>query len=1097
MKKLLLSAFLLLWNYGFSQEKILFVDIEKLKEEAVASGRNGNFEETLRILEKVNKNDSTYCGILISKSYYLLQLEKYEEAIVVVEDGLNRDCADSKFSYLINKGVALENLGKLEDANAHYEEALKAFPRNAQLWNNKGVVLEKLERIEEAIEAYQRAIFYQPGYKKPHLRLGNISYRQEKMAQAVMCFNTYLFLEPDADDAFNILSSLNNLVITKNPNTANPAISISADEDSFETIDLILENKLALNENYLINTKINVPVIRQNHALLDQLKNYEGTEGFWSQTYVPLYKWIIENGHFNDFAHTLAFSIENEEYKKVVEKNIAGVRSFSEAFNLKWREILSQSTFHPGDEENGMAYSYLDSYVEAIGKMEAGKTLGNWKFYNEDGSYGGKGGFNNEGARQGEWVWYYPNGKIKEVANYKNGILQGENRGFYESGRLKYETSLANDELEGEYRYYNEKGALLQKKHFTAGELDGIYEAYFAVGEELPEFYIPYKKGKAEDKFFEYYANGDVYMEKFFKNGKLHGVEKQYNFNKSLFSEILYENGLPVGVYKTFYPNGQVKESGQYKNGLYEGAFKTFYMDGTLQSELTYNKGELENLYRYYDTDGKLFYEYNYKKGKLTGYVFYNKNGEVLEKGSKKGGEFYYKGYSPQGNLITEGLYDVSGGKTGPWKFYTGNGILEFWGEYLAGNIVGEYREYFLNGKVKTLSTYNNGELNGYYVENYPNGKIKSQGWFKGGLRVGEWRDYYIDGQLNSLNYYHKGNLHGEQEYYGPAGSLSHITTFNFGDAVTDRFYAKDRKLFETIDYKAEENKYILSNKHFNGNINSTTSYLNGVKHGLYEYFDFEGNKRLSGNYLNGSEHGKWTWYYPNGKEERVANYVEGKVHGELKDYYDTGVPEDLFLFEFGKATGKAFSYHENGEVETATEYYEDEQHGRKEFYSPSGKLQLVRFYDHGRLTGYSYLGTDGKEVPVIELPNETGVITAFYDNGNISRQMEYRNGVLVGTNKAFYYSGQLENEILNDNGNYNGSFTEFYADGKKKTEKEYIQDHLQGKVKIYHENGKLKEETNYVNNRREGDSFHYDSTGKLIKKEEYLNDEVFSSEVL
>jgi uncharacterized protein len=1096
MKKLLLSAIILLGNYGFSQEKIPFVDFEKLKEEIALGLEEGDFQKPLEILDRVNQNDSTYCEILVTKSYYLLNLNEFEEALEVVEEGMGRDCSSSNLSYMINKGVALENLERLEDANELYDEAIKIFPKNALLWNNKGVVLEKLDRVEEAINAYQRAIMYSPTYRKPHLRLGNISYKQEKMAQAMLCFNTYLLLEPDADDAFNILSSFNNLVISKNPNSANPNLSLSQDDDSFEMIDLILENKIALNEGYEIGNKINVPLVKQNHALLDQLQTFEGEGGFWSQTYVPLYQWVLESGSFDNFIYTLSYSIQNDDYKKIIEKNIEGVKGFVGDFQNKWGELLSQSTYRPDPKDEGLFYNYLNSYVEAVGKAEGQKTVGEWKFYLENGSYGGKGYFNDKGERQDTWTWYYQNGQIKEVGNYSQGLLQGENLGYYENGRPKYVANFLNDKLDGEYLYFNERGAMMQKKNFKAGELEGLFQSFFAVGEELLEFHVPYKADKIEDKLIEYYANGEIYEEGIYRDGELNGSEKSYNFNRSLFSEIKYENGQPVGEYKTYYSNQNIKESGQYLDGVFHGPFKTYFFDGTLASELNYNKGELHGLYRFYDKDGKLYHDYEYKKGKIVAYSFYNKAGEVIDKGSKKGGEFFYRGYTPLGILNVEGLYDISGGKTGRWKFYTSNGVLEAEGDFLNDMNSGEYREYFLNGEVNAISNYDNGVLSGYFVKYHPNGNMQSQGWFQDDQRVGEWRDYYINGELLSINYYHKGDYHGEQEYYGVSGNLSHKTTYKFGNAMKDAFYDKSGKVFETIDYDLQDGKYQLTNHHFNGEISSTTTFLNGIKHGLFVYFDFDGKKIIEGNFLNGNEHGEWNWYHPNGQVERKAIYDEGKLHGEVRDFYDTGAKEGEYYYEYGEPSGIWSSYYHTGEKETVTHYLNGENHGRKEFYSPAGKLQLVRFYNNDRLIGYSYEDEKGKEHPMIELPNETGIIKAYYDNGNVSRQMEYKNGVMVNSYSAFYYDGTPETHITYKDGFYNGAFTEYYPNGNKRQEKHFLYDNLHGKVIVYHENGNIKEERTYINNAREGNTGYYDESGELIKKEDYINDEVFSSEV-
>ncbi len=56
-----------------------------------------------------------------------------------------------------NKGLALYQLGRYEEALESLEEALTLNPDLGEAWQNKGLVLEKLERRKEAEEAFQRA----------------------------------------------------------------------------------------------------------------------------------------------------------------------------------------------------------------------------------------------------------------------------------------------------------------------------------------------------------------------------------------------------------------------------------------------------------------------------------------------------------------------------------------------------------------------------------------------------------------------------------------------------------------------------------------------------------------------------------------------------------------------------------------------------------------------------------------------------------------------------------------------------------------------------------------------------------------------------
>ena len=188
-------------------------------------------------------------------------------------------------------------------------------------------------------------------------------------------------------------------------------------------------------------------------------------------------------------------------------------------------------------------------------------------------------------------------------------------------------------------------------------------------------------------------------------------------------------------------------------------------------------------------------------------------------------------------------------------------------------------------------------------------------------------------------------------------------------------------------------------------------------------------------------------------------------------------------------------SYYEDGALYSNTSYVNDKVHGRKEFYSPTGKLQLVRFYDHGVLIGYSYNGKDGKEIDMIPIENETAKITAYYDNGNVSRELEFKNGQYVGSYKTYYYNGQLKDEFAHQNGEYQGPKISYYANGKVKERQEYVIGLLHGKSTKYYEDGTLQEEAHYKNDIQIGNTSTYDKSGKKIKSEDYFNGKIYAQQ--
>ena len=61
-----------------------------------------------------------------------------------------------------NKGFALNNLGKYEEAKEAFDKVIDMDPNNTAAWNNKGYALNNLGRYEEGLLAFEKALVIDP-----------------------------------------------------------------------------------------------------------------------------------------------------------------------------------------------------------------------------------------------------------------------------------------------------------------------------------------------------------------------------------------------------------------------------------------------------------------------------------------------------------------------------------------------------------------------------------------------------------------------------------------------------------------------------------------------------------------------------------------------------------------------------------------------------------------------------------------------------------------------------------------------------------------------------------------------------------------------
>ena len=91
MKKYFIAAFYLFVSlHILAQDKIPFIDYDQVSDEALEAFQANDYDKTIQILDKISKNDSTYCSVLITKSYYLINSKEYQKGWSLAKDTTTR-----------------------------------------------------------------------------------------------------------------------------------------------------------------------------------------------------------------------------------------------------------------------------------------------------------------------------------------------------------------------------------------------------------------------------------------------------------------------------------------------------------------------------------------------------------------------------------------------------------------------------------------------------------------------------------------------------------------------------------------------------------------------------------------------------------------------------------------------------------------------------------------------------------------------------------------------------------------------------------------------------------------------------------------------
>lgn len=119
-----------------------------------------NYEDKLRLYDKALTLDPFYLDAWIQKGFALDRMGKSKEALICYDKALEIDPENLGIRCL--KGFAFNNLKEFEKSIESYDEVLKVKPDDVFSLYQKGLALESLGNYGEAMRCYDRALEIDP-----------------------------------------------------------------------------------------------------------------------------------------------------------------------------------------------------------------------------------------------------------------------------------------------------------------------------------------------------------------------------------------------------------------------------------------------------------------------------------------------------------------------------------------------------------------------------------------------------------------------------------------------------------------------------------------------------------------------------------------------------------------------------------------------------------------------------------------------------------------------------------------------------------------------------------------------------------------------
>jgi hypothetical protein len=148
---------------------------------------------------EIQKSPNVQLNFLLGTGY--LQLDKCELGLRHLDRVLEQ--FPSHTDVLTNRGIALKELGRYEEAIASFDRALSIKPDLAEAYSNRGNALKGLKRYEESVQSYDKAIELKPDYADAYMNRSVALHELRRLEEALISAEFAISFNAYDAEAFN------------------------------------------------------------------------------------------------------------------------------------------------------------------------------------------------------------------------------------------------------------------------------------------------------------------------------------------------------------------------------------------------------------------------------------------------------------------------------------------------------------------------------------------------------------------------------------------------------------------------------------------------------------------------------------------------------------------------------------------------------------------------------------------------------------------------------------------------------------------------------------------------------------------------------